>query len=103
MTARKLPSILFLALIGGCAQPRTAAPKAATVQFPVIVRLVGRNQTITITSGPHGPLYSASSRGGELIVQNATLEQLRSEHPQLYRQIAPATADAQGNIILAAD
>jgi len=100
MVPRKPLSILVVALVGGCAPQPAQAPSAA---YPVIVRLVGRNQTITITSGPRGPLYSAVNRAGELIVQSATLEQLRREHPQLYRQIAPATAGTEDILILAAD
>jgi hypothetical protein len=58
----------------------------------VIVRVVGRHQTITVTAGPTGPLYSAATNDGKLLVAAATLERLREEHPEIYRQIEPSMA-----------
>jgi hypothetical protein len=74
------------------AAPRGRNPSAdatpTTVDgYPVIVRIVGRRQTITVTAGPDCPLYSAATNDGKTVVAAATLEQLRREHPDLYRHI----------------
>jgi hypothetical protein len=61
--------------------------------YPVIVRVVGRHQTITVTAGPECPLYTAETTDGKLLVASATLEQLRSEHPEVYRQLNPSVAE----------
>jgi hypothetical protein len=44
---------------------------------------------ITVTSSPDGPRYSAIASDGRTIVANATLEQLRAEHPELYKFVNP--------------
>lgn len=74
--------------------PRKQSPTgmAPSEQFPMIVRIVGRHQTITVTAGPEGPLYSAATNDGKLLVAGSTLEQLREQHPLLYRQIEPSMA-----------
>jgi hypothetical protein len=74
--------------------PRKQSPTgmAPSEQFPVIVRIVGRHQTITVTAGPEGPLYSAATNDGEMLAAGVTLERLRREHPELYQQIEPSMA-----------
>jgi len=88
-----------LALMGGVLicfwtvrKPPSAAPGASPggAAEPVIVRLAGRGQTITITAGPGTPRYSATDASGRSIVSQATLEQLRVNHPDLYQQLKPA-------------
>jgi hypothetical protein len=92
-------SALALALAGCAAQPpvqQASTPRVAAPQGPVIVRLVGQHQVITVTSGPSGPLYSAETVDGEPIVANVTLAQLRTDHPDIYQFIEPAVAHARG-------
>jgi hypothetical protein len=76
------------------AAPRGRNPSAAATapEYPVIVRIVGRHQTITVTAGPGAPLYSAATSDGKVLVAAATLEQLRDRHPDLYRQLDPSLA-----------
>jgi hypothetical protein len=59
---------------------------------PVIVHLVGQHQAMTVTSGPDGPLYTAKTADGQPIVANATLQQLREQHPEVYRFVEPTMA-----------
>jgi hypothetical protein len=96
----------YLVLVGvlvvatGCAAHRpqqtiVTAPDdvvGAAAQGPAIVQLRGQHQTVTVTSGPDGPLYTAQTPDGRTIVANATLAQLRTEHPEVYQFIEPAMA-----------
>jgi hypothetical protein len=91
------PSIVAASLVsllaGGCAAHTAKTPAAiATPQGPVIVRLVGRHQTVTVTSSGNGPLYSVQNDKGKLVVANATLEELRAEHPDMYQLVEPTLA-----------
>ena len=88
--------VCVLVVLAGCAahqpKPVAAKPDLAAPQGPVIVRLVGQHQTVTVTSGPDGPLYTAQTTDGRTLVANATLAQLRTENPDVYRFIEPAMA-----------
>lgn len=102
MTARCLPSLLaFAALtLTGCATrpaqraqaPQQAPVAAAAPSGPVIVELRGRHNVITVTSSPDGPRYSVRTRAGEMLVSNATLDELRAQRVDLYDQLDPAFA-----------
>jgi len=48
----------------GAPHKQSPTGMAPSEQFPVIVRIVGRHQTITVTAGPTGPLYSAATNDG---------------------------------------
>jgi len=80
---------------GGCAahpKPPAAAAARAEPQYPVIVRLVGRHYAVTASSGPTGVVWSAQNADGRTVVANATLDELRKSHPEVYQQILPAIA-----------
>jgi hypothetical protein len=81
---------------GSNALPATTPPPSLAASHvdgqPVITRLVGRDKVITITSSPQGPRYSAATHAGVVIVTGATLEELRQQHPDVYRFVHPATA-----------
>jgi hypothetical protein len=90
--------VCILVVVSGCAahRPKPAATysadEPAAPQGPVIVRLVGQHQVVTVTSGPDGPLYTAQTTDGRTLVANATLAQLRTQNPEVYRFIEPAMA-----------
>ena len=65
----------------------TPAPAAG---YPIIVRLVGRDTEVTICSSPDGPVFSATTKAGEVLVTHVSLEELRDNHPDLYRFVHPA-------------
>ena len=97
--AESLAFVCVLVVVAGCAAHRPPKPVAApsvnasdAPQGPVIVRLVGQHQVVTVTSGPDGPLYTAQTTDGRTIVANATLAQLRTENPEVYQFIEPAMA-----------
>jgi hypothetical protein len=73
----------------------TTAPSGG---YPVIVRLVGRDKEVTICASPDGPVFSASTLDGEVLVTHVSLEELRENHPSLYRFVHPAlVTDASGD------
>src|SRR5688572_25354692 len=100
MTARvvAVSSVVAASLLGCSSQPAgiTEVKDAGAPAGPVIVHLVGRHETITVTSSPRGPLYSARSALGDTIVANATLDELRTEHPEIYRLLEPGVAADAG-------
>ena len=59
----------------------------------MIVRLVGRRYDITCSSSPAGPVYTAATHDGEVVVANATLLELRDRHPEIYEQVVPGIAE----------
>jgi hypothetical protein len=90
-------SSMMLLLAAGCAHrspqaAKAARPTAEEPRGPVIVHLVGQHQKITITSGPDGPLYTARTTDGHTLVANATLKELREQHPEVYRLVEPTMA-----------
>lgn len=64
----------------------------------MIVQLVSVHRTITITAGPNGPLYSARDRDGTVLASNLTLDELRAQRPDVYRQVNPAFVDASASV-----
>lgn len=97
MTTRyAIAMVLAAATAGSCASDRqvgsSSAPvPAQAVSAPdvVIVRLVGRRQTVTILAGDHGPRYSVTDPAGKTLVTRATLDELRVRHPDAYRLVQP--------------
>jgi len=90
--------------LAGCAS-RSASPTTGrsgvaaahearddSADYPLIVRLVGRHYTVTASSGPHGVVYSAEGADGRMIVANASLDEMRLRHPEIYQQILPGVA-----------
>jgi hypothetical protein len=80
-------------LFGGCA--RQTAPVAARAEIkqrelPVICRLVGREQTLTISAGPKGSVYSLADAEGKTLLSDASREELRVQFPVLSHQLDSA-------------
>jgi hypothetical protein len=63
-------------------------PVLGASKYPVIVHVVSRDKTVTISSGPKGPVYSvAMNEGGKVLIADATGEELEKVQPELYRAI----------------
>ncbi len=79
-------------LISGCAKsPAPIAPQAQIKKdLPVICRLVSRDQTVTISAGPNGSVYSVHNAAGQLLLSDASREELRQRHPVLSHQLDSA-------------
>src|SRR5688572_5254609 len=92
MTPLLVPAMLLGAIAAAKPGPTTTSiPLRASVDGrPTIVHLVNRSEVVTVTRGPKGPLYSATTQDGKVIVSGATLEQLREKLPEVYRRVHPA-------------
>lgn len=60
---------------------------------PVIGHLKTRDQVITITAGPDGPLYTIKSKEGAVIASHLSGEELASRFPDLHKKIEKSLAD----------
>lgn len=60
----------------------------------VIVRLASRHSDISVLSTAKGVRYSAIDKSGRILVTQATLDELKDNHPDLYRVLAPALCSA---------
>lgn len=92
MSPRIISGFILAAAIvlGGARGPRPASADS-TPDYPIIVRIVSPSQSITVSAGPFGPLYSAD---GNHAFTNLTLEQVRASQPETYRRLQPAQASA---------
>ena len=57
---------------------------------PVICRIVGRTKSLTIAATRLGPVYSVTGPAGETLLSQGSLEDLRRQHPDLYRHVRSA-------------
>jgi hypothetical protein len=98
-----IPALMIVCALTACSRdsrakvdaPAPVDPRFAglgTPDHPVIVRLVGRNQVLTVSGGPKGPVYSVADAQGRTMLSNATLGELRAKHPELYQQIRGTVA-----------
>ena len=85
--------LLLAARLMFAAQVATAPAPASDGR--VIVRLVSRSNDISVIATPKGVRYSATDKHGRTLVSNATLDDLKANHPALHRQLSPAICDAK--------
>jgi hypothetical protein len=69
---------------------------AVSTDFPVILFLERRGQTIAVKAGPKGPIYSAKTTEGKILFENLSAEQLRAQAPELHEFIKSAMAGGSG-------
>jgi hypothetical protein len=98
-----IPALMIVCALTACSRdsrakvdsPSPVDPRFAglgTADHPVIVRLVGRSQVLTVSGGPRGPVYSVADAQGRTMLSHATLDELRVKHPELYQQIRGTVA-----------
>jgi len=105
----KLSRIILAAVIGGLSackshEASTTAPvptAPVAVRYPIITKLVGRHQTIVVSAGPQSALYSIQSPTGQVLLANASFEELRDKHPEYFRYIQPVVAADASAIVSA--
>jgi hypothetical protein len=87
--------------VAGCSHSGPSKLTAATPDprfdgaNPVIVRVVGRNKALTISSGARGVAYSVSGADGRAMLSRGSLDALRRVDPALYRQVETGLAVAE--------
>jgi hypothetical protein len=64
--------------------------------YPVIGYLEKSDRSITIKSGPKGPLYSVKAADGKVLFENVSAEQLRAKAPELHQLIKTGMATSSG-------
>jgi hypothetical protein len=75
----------------------TAVVKGAPgTNFTTICYLERQDCTITVKAGEHGTVYSAKNKDGKVLCENASLEQLRAQAPELHQFIKSALAISSG-------
>jgi len=72
-----------------------ASPKAAA-DYPVIGYIEKHDRTITIRSGPKGPVYSVKTADGKVLCENLSREQLSAQAPELGEFLKTSVAGAPG-------
>ena len=70
--------------------------------LPVICYLEKQDCTITVKAGAKGAVYSVKKADGKVLCENATLEQLRAQAPELHQFIKSAIAIKNGDARLSA-
>ena len=79
-----------LALLARLAFASQVATAPATApDDKVIIRMVARHNEISIVSTPQGVRYSAFDKQGKMLISKATLDELKQQHPQVYRLLYP--------------
>jgi hypothetical protein len=69
-----------------------AAPTPDAQNGRVIVRLVSRNNDVSVLSTSAGVRYSAVDKAGRTLVSNSTLDGLKAEHPEIHRLLDASIA-----------
>ena len=94
MVCRNIIAAGLLGLvIAGCNCPSkkhdaaTTQPMAKAADYPTIVHIVSRHQTITIKSSPQGPRYSIRTDDGTMLLADATGAEFEKADPALYQQM----------------
>ncbi len=71
------------------------------------VRVIGylerRDKTITIKSGPRGPVYSVVGKDGKVLFEDLTAEQLKAQAPELHEFLKTSVATGSGKGRVTAD
>ena len=83
----RLSTACLLALITAACNTTPQPAAVPPPEYPVIVSIVSRHQTIIIRESPDGPVYTAKNADGQTLFQNLNLESLQAQHPDIYNQL----------------
>ena len=68
----------------------SASGAGSVTDSPVIVHLASRDNTITISSGPNGVVYSVTDKQGHVLHRDLSEKELQAKAPELYQFIKNA-------------
>ena len=86
-----LASLCFIACDG--ARPAPPVPPPPHASAPVIWRLVSRQHVIAAHAGIDGPTYTVTNLTGELLMAEATLDEIAVQDPALHRFLSTLQAN----------
>jgi hypothetical protein len=84
-----MPRLVFAALLGSALSVAAPTQPVAKADGRIIVRLVCRQQTISVSATAAGVRYSAMDVSGREIFSALPLQSVEADHPEIYRLIAP--------------
>ncbi len=92
-------SAVCLTATGGCASGLAVKPVAneGGPRGALITRLAHSDYVISIYSSPSGLRYDVGKPTGELLAENASLEQLQGKAPEIYEFMKSAVAIDAGS------
>jgi hypothetical protein len=79
----------------GCTESKPSSSAPAASAGPVIVRIVGRQTTITARAGARGPVYSMQTNDGKEIIPGMTLPEMHARHPDLAKHVESLHAESE--------
>jgi hypothetical protein len=75
-------------------KPAASTPAAPADNLTVIGHLEMRGKTITLKTGPNGPIYFVKSKDGKVLANDLTLDQLKAQAPEVHDFIKSSVAGA---------
>jgi len=69
---------------------RPGSKEAVVADQAIIGHFEMRDRTVTVKSGPDGPVYCVTDPAGRILAEDATIDQIRASDPKLYRLIQQA-------------
>lgn len=85
---------LMMAMVTGA--DNQAAKPGAIENSRVIVRMVGRDKTLTIGSNSRGLAYTVADASGKTVLNAGTIDDLRQHYPDLWKQVQTGVALGNG-------
>ena len=77
-------------------------PLTQNERHPVVAQLALRDQTVTVTSHPHGYLYSVADSSGVILSAALTEPEIAEQYPELFDRLQPAIADGDAQLMMLA-
>lgn len=87
---------LFLMMTLVMGPGHQAVQPNATENGRIIVKMVGRDKTLTIGSSSHGLAYTVADASGKALLTAGTIDDLRQHYPDLWQHLQNGVAAADG-------
>jgi hypothetical protein len=83
----RMLSLSAILLLSACCAETQSPAASKPDPFQLIVQVEGRTGVILIESGPAGVVYTVKDRDRQLIIDRATLAELKQEQPEIGHQL----------------